>query len=537
MHVVRATSTLILLIAAVFILGRCTNFVGQLNLYAFNRDTNRDRIIDFMVVSNTNATIFSGLTKLVTLPLNNGNYAFSTLGNRNAAFIGDVNGDAYGDVLIGNPGSSTDCPITEDFPQARFCGEAVVYFGGPNGPSASRTLRLSYPDVEHDSDNPQFGFTAGAAGDVNGDGFGDFFVAANTADIGNGETVACVDCGKVFVYYGAPNTSGFRYSRLSNPDLENKFLGFGFSSSFTGDLNNDGYSDLVFGSLDSRNCTAPSEACTGQASVFLGSATGINHRARRTFRYPGTESNPQFGVGMAIGDFNGDGQSDFAIGANESRLTCTTLSGEGCGAVLVYYGSPGWLDPIKETAIADLSETARVAPTPAFNLPNQIIGFPGSTDKEKIDATVLFPNQAYFGFTLAAADINGDGLSDLIVGAPNADYTPPDYEGVDPLPTGSIAGVGLGYVFWGGRETQLGGSRWDLLFRPTITENGSTDNFGMSLSVPGDLNGDRLPDVIIGSPGSSRVLVRLGSPAFPANPQQLLFQPPVPSLLYGRSVH
>jgi hypothetical protein len=210
--------------------------------------------------------------------------------------VGDVDGDGYGDLGVG-----------ESTYNLNSVGGARVFAGGPNGPTGTHTYVL--PPASY---LPSYRFTAAGAGDINGDGYGDVAV---------GEGVSGAGIGIVHIYFGGP--AGLQpfvpgaYQDISGPDPANS--GFGDQVACAGDINGDGYSDLV---ALSRGTGQPSPV--NRTHVYYGTPQGlvpvtwIDGVAGSTLQYPRA---------FAAGDFDGDGFSDFSV-ADEST-----------GFVQVYPGS------------------------------------------------------------------------------------------------------------------------------------------------------------------------------------------------------
>mgnify|MGYP000111778957 CR=1 FL=1 len=210
----------------------------------------------------------------------------------------------------------------------------------------------------------QFGRSVASAGDVNGDGYSDVIVGAYYYD--NGQT----DEGAAFIYHGS--SSGISTTAASQLESNQVSARFGRSVASAGDVNGDGYSDVIVGAHLYDN----GQSNEGAAFIYHGSSSGISTTAASQLEE--NQANAQFGRSVAsAGDVNGDGYSDVIVGAD---LYDNGQTDE--GAAFIYHGSS-----------SGLSTTA---------------------------ATQLESNQAnaQFGISVSSAgDVNGDGYSDVIVGA------------------------------------------------------------------------------------------------------------------------
>ncbi len=166
---------------------------------------------------------------------------------------GDVNGDGYGDVLVGAP--------YYDNGQADE-GRALLFHGSATGLSTTPAW-----SGEGNQASALFGYSADSAGDVNGDVYGDVVVGAPAYD--NGQT----NEGAAFVYYGS--VSGLSATPDWTGESNQATANYGNSVSSAGDVNGDGYGDLVVG--------APyydgGQTNEGRAFLYLGSASGLSATA------------------------------------------------------------------------------------------------------------------------------------------------------------------------------------------------------------------------------------------------------------------
>ena len=266
------------------------------------------------------------------------------------------------------------------------------------------------------------GSTAASAGDVNGDGYFDAIVGVPHGQLEENE-------GAAYLFSGSP------YGLRSRPlwlDGSQSGSGFGYSVASAGDVNGDGYSDVIVGAYDRERGGRD----RGAAFIYLGSTRGLNVDP---LRLEGDQAGSGFGWSVAsAGDVNGDGFSDVLVGAPFYESDAQEE-----GSVFLYLGSASGLD--SEPLRLDGVQTG-----------------------------------SGFGWSIASAgDINGDGYSDIIVGAPRYDGSQSD-EGVAFLYLGSKDGLQVGR------------------FRLEVSQAGA--GFGFSVAPVGDIDGDGYADFIVGAP-------------------------------------
>jgi hypothetical protein len=221
-----------------------------------------------------------------------------------------VNGDGYADFLLGVPGWNS---VTQD-----DVGKVMVYHGGSNLPS-NPTYELFSPVP---AASQHFGRTVAPAGDVNGDGYDDVIVGTpNYAEGGFSSR------GAVWVFHGGPSGLSATPARTWIGPAEDGQ--FGAAISPAGDVNGDGYADVLVGAPVANLGFAGN----GTARLYLGSVAGA--LAAPDTVIAGTEANENCGLGVGnAGDVNGDGYADLLVGSpnfgagNEGR--CRLL-----------YGGPG----------------------------------------------------------------------------------------------------------------------------------------------------------------------------------------------------
>lgn len=243
---------------------------------------------------------------------------------------GDLNGDGYGDVAIGAPGHASN-----------DSGRVCVWMGG----SSLAAVGCNWGSSPA---NSSLGYNV-AIGDTNADGFADITASATTE-------------GKLWTYRGSSTTPTTTGQQIVTPGPGN----FAFGLDASGDVNGDGYVDVVAGAA----------ATPGTTYVFPGSMNGPVSSPLNTLATPAMCS--QFGYSIDTGDTNNDGYADAAIGCD---------SGTAKGRVFIYRGSMNGL-PV----------------APSLTIPNPE---PGAGDT------------AFCRVSLG--DIDGDGDDDVLVGAYNFD--------------------------------------------------------------------------------------------------------------------
>jgi hypothetical protein len=389
----------------------------------------------------------------------------------------DVNGDGTPDFIAGSPLSAT----------------ATIHSG------ATGQVLYSYAFAPPGS---QYGFAVALGGDVNGDGVSDFAVGAPHAD------GVALDSGTATLYSGA---DGSVVESLGGFVAKSQF---GYSVAFAGDVNLDGYADVLVG--------APFAAITG-LTVECGSATLFSGFDRVVLHAKnGDIVGDRLGTSVAgPGDLNADGVPDFAVGAPGVD---TNL--DNAGATRAYSGLDGSLlwtrygvyipVPPPQTCFQVVFNYSghRLAPIGDVNLDGVpdvlesgylsvacefIFGISGTIRAlSGVDGSLLHTHGEFAFFSVLGLSISG--LGDVNVdGAPDfaAGYGPSTYEGTIDVPEKTIVYSSLDAGI-------------SMTFNMATALPGAT-NIGRSVAGAGDVDLDGLPDAVVGGPGVDSTATNAGA--------------------------
>ena len=430
----------------------------------------------------------------------------SDFSGRVVSGAGDVNGDGLADVIIGARFAD---------PNGNYSGESYVVFGASN-PSSS--LELSSLDgsngfVLNGINSSDFlGSAVSGAGDVNGDGLADLIIGAVGADP-NGDY-----SGESYVVFGTSNPSAS--IELSSLDGSNGFILNGITAfdrsgravSGAGDINGDGFADVIIGAPDGyTNSVNAGESyvvfgtSNPNSSIELSSLDGNNG-----FTLNSIVENDSLGKSVSsAGDFNGDGLADVIIGASYAAPNGINLAGES----YVVFGRDFNTD--EDTAFTTSSVLAN--DTDADGDPLTIVA---------IDTTVTLGNVINNGDGTFDYDPNGqfESLNDGESATDTFSYTISD--GVDTdTGTVTIAIAGLGNLITGtnfddsligsnGQDTisSFGGN--DLLFGQNDDDHlvGGDGNDTLDGGLGADLlSGQNNEDFLVGGDGNDTLSGGVGA--------------------------
>lgn len=270
---------------------------------------------------------------------------------------GDINRDGFADVIIGAPHYSE---LLDN------AGRVYIFHGSSGGLPSSPQWTYDCPQV-----SATCGYDVYQAGDLNGDGFAEIVIGAPFYDLPDLE-----NAGRVYVFNGTDQGLEAAASWLISGDQAEGWLGYSVATA--GDLNADGYADLLVGAPGYSGKVAAAGAVFG----YLGSVQGLSPVP--DWQAFGSQVYESYGCSVrAAGDLNADGFGDILVGAYRYGENGSLVDKPDEGAVYLFLGTrSGPLMPSIWSATGQKAE-------------------------------------AWFGFTaVSAGDVDGDQYVDLLVGAP-----------------------------------------------------------------------------------------------------------------------
>jgi hypothetical protein len=401
-----------------------------------------------------------------------------SLAGYSVSSAGDVNGDGVGDFIVGAPGLDP------------YVSRTYVVFGVRGNSSGVSAINLAAVEggtggfvISQQNTSDHSGFSVSGVGDLNGDGLADLLIGAPYAgDLSVTTPTSGHNMGErgfSYIVYGKTSTAAVNLSTIAAGTggflIEGEGSGTptgldainynddtsGYSLSAAGDINGDGIADYIIGAPNWSSSLA-TRLEEGRSYVVFGSTAGgtidLANIASGTGGFAITgQANDKSGFSVSsAGDVNGDGLADVIIGAPSNN--------SGDGRSYVVFGK---------------------ASGTAVNLANVAAGTGGFVINGITDGNLN--NSGYF--VSSAGDVNGDGLADVIVGEP--------YSG------NSLAGNS--YVVFGKATTSAvnvaniaAGTGGGFAITGEVQAAGASS--GWSVSSAGDINGDGLADLIVGSP-------------------------------------
>ncbi|MBT6149350.1 MAG: T9SS type A sorting domain-containing protein [Gemmatimonadetes bacterium] len=377
---------------------------------------------------------------------------------------GDINGDGLGDLVVGVPFASPS-----GRPQA---GEVYVVYGDSNqAPSLDLSIAAGLLVIHGDLDGGQLGWPV-ETGDVNGDGFDDIIAAATKAS-----PPGIIKAGRAYIIHGGATLADTIDLRSTPADVTltggiDHELG---SAIATGDVDGDGLDDLVISASQ-----APSYGLTqaGRVHIIYGplnTTYDLDSYSSADLVVLGKAANEDLGTDLEVADFDGDGFADVIMAAFEADAGLLLRAGE----VYVLKGSPDFAHTAFDLAV--VTPRATVAGSAAFD-------------------------QA--GYSVAAGDMNYDGVPDLAIGASRA------------APDPSRAACGIVYLLDGDDLTGTISLADSTSVLTEIWGSNPGWRLGSSLEIL-NANGDGMEDLLIGETSAAVHGPVTGSVYLIAGDQQL----------------
>jgi hypothetical protein len=469
----------------------------------------------FLLSILTNIPVTQALNYGMDSTLNNSKASFHGENGTDGAgmsvdLAGDVNGDGLADMVIG-------APYNDDV--GSNSGKAYLVLGS-GGLTMDTNLSTAAGSFRGETAGDEAGTVVAGVGDVNGDGYDDFIITAYKNDDG-GVTYR----GKVYLIFG--KASGWaRNVSLANADAsflgEGQYDSAGFSADGAGDVNGDGYSDIIIGAPSS---IFSSGNRNGQVYIIFGKASGWSKNkdlSGADASFVGKNAQDYAGTAVAgAGDLNGDHYDDIIIGAygNDDGK-------QDGGTTYVIFGKPsGWSNDV---SLTNVNINASYYAEADFDYAGWSLNGAGDVNADGYDDFLVgakWHDNVFFeagttylvlgkkngwatGVSLAtvagswkgeamlnwagfyqngAGDVNGDGYDDFLIDAP--------WNGQ----TGSHAGQA--YLILG----KNGGWAQNTALTPVDASwLGAAANYqlGISLAGGGDVDGDGYGDIILGEPGN-----------------------------------
>jgi hypothetical protein len=427
----------------------------------------------------------------------------------------DVNGDGIADLVVAAPLDDS----------AGVDAGAVYVFFGSDDPVALLNRTADQADLKIVGHHAGDGFgSCVCAADVDGDHIPDLLVGASLVD-----AVNAPDAGAVYVFRGPLHAGPTMSALAANVRLtgQSTIAGDRFGSSVqVADVTGDGIADVLVAATQHDGAAGIDTGCV---YCFRGGATLVSKGAEAAdMAFDGEEAGDRLGNAVTCGDIDGDGSADLVLAAQLANPWAPTLM-QHAGKVYVVRGGASMVSGavsssdivIHGSAVEDrFGTSAVVADVNGDGIDDVLVGAPlndsfdvdtgrvyvffggaGIASGSADDANVMLsglPTHNSFGRTIRTGDVDGDSIADILVGAPDADYLNDSN--------------GRVYMFRGGPTLQS-----HVAVEAAAIFNGEQvqdEALGSSLSLL-DLNGDGFADICCSSAAhaasSGRVYMWLGS--------------------------
>ncbi len=347
----------------------------------------------------------------------------------------DINGDGISDLIVAAPLDDT----------VGTAAGAVYVFFGSDDPVALQNRTAAQADLKIVGHHAGDGFgTCVCAADVDGDHIPDLIVGANLVD-----AVGAPDAGAVYVFRGPLHAGPTLSALAANIRLtgQSTVAGDHFGTSVqVADVTGDSTADVLVSATQHDGLAGIDTGCV---YVFRGGSSLASKGAESAdLAFDGAEAGDRLGNSVTCGDLDGDGHADLVLCAQLANPSAPTLM-QHAGKVFVVRGGSSMISaPVSSTDIVIF----------------------GSAVEDR------------FGTSASVADVNGDGIDDLLVGAPLNDSFDID--------------AGRVYVFLGGSSLASGPADGASVMLSGLPTHNS---FGRTIRT-GDVDGDSVADILIGAP-------------------------------------